>query len=83
MAKLTFRDIKRNDKITRDMMVKIFGGSHVFNLYGACGSKKFASIIENNENQGLIAFQGGDHRAPVVVGNLWSGQDTPPDRSDT
>lgn len=41
------------------------------------GAKKGAFLIPDVGDEVLVAFVGGDSRAPVVVGALWNGAQTP------
>lgn len=46
------------------------------------GNNRGAWFIPDVDDEVLIAFGGGDPRHPYVVGSLWNGRDTPPEKMD-
>lgn len=46
------------------------------------GNDRGSWFIPDVNDEVLVAFAAGDPRHPFVVGSLWNGQDTPPERMD-
>lgn len=46
------------------------------------GNNRGSWFIPDPDDEVLIAFEGGDTRRPYVVGMLWNGSDSPPERMD-
>jgi uncharacterized protein involved in type VI secretion and phage assembly len=46
------------------------------------GSSRGALLIPDVGDEVLVCFVAGDPRMPIVVGGLWSGSQTPPERFD-
>jgi len=46
------------------------------------GNNRGSWFIPDVDDEVLVAFEGGDPRRPFVVGMLWNGTDTPPERMD-
>lgn len=46
------------------------------------GNNRGTWFIPEPEDEVLVAFEGGDPRAPIVVGALWNGVDSPPEQMD-
>lgn len=47
------------------------------------GNNRGSWFIPDADDEVLVAFEGGDPRRPFVVGMLWNGRDTPPERMDS
>lgn len=47
------------------------------------GNNRGSWFIPDPEDEVLVAFEGGDTRRPYVVGMLWNGSDSPPERMDS
>lgn len=46
------------------------------------GNNRGSWFIPDADDEVLVAFEGGDTRRPYVVGMLWNGDDSPPERMD-
>jgi uncharacterized protein involved in type VI secretion and phage assembly len=46
------------------------------------GAERGSWFIPDVDDEVLVAFEAGDPRRPYVVGALWNGRDTPPERMD-
>ena len=46
------------------------------------GNNRGSWFIPDQNDEVLIAFEGGDPRRPYVLGGLWNGKDKPPERMD-
>ncbi len=46
------------------------------------GNNRGTWFIPDENDEVLVAFEGGDPRRPYVVGALWNGSDKPPDSMD-
>jgi uncharacterized protein involved in type VI secretion and phage assembly len=46
------------------------------------GKNRGSWFVPDVDDEVLLVFLGGDPRHPVVVGGLWNGRDTPPERMD-
>ena len=44
------------------------------------GNNRGTWFIPDVNDEVLVAFEGGDPRRPYVIGGLWNGYDSPPDR---
>ncbi|MEX1020442.1 MAG: phage baseplate assembly protein V [Litorilinea sp.] len=47
------------------------------------GANRGTWFIPEPDDEVLVAFEAGDPRAPVVIGALWNGVDTPPEQMDS
>lgn len=47
------------------------------------GKNRGSWFVPDVDDEVLVAFEGGDTRRPYVVGMLWNGVDTPPERMDS
>ena len=43
------------------------------------GSNRGTWFVPDEQDEVLVAFEGGDPRRPYVVGGLWNGSDSPPE----
>ena len=50
---------------------------------GAAGSQRGLWLIPQVGDEVLVGFEGGDVRAPYVLGSLWNGSDRPPATAPT
>jgi len=46
------------------------------------GNNRGSWFVPDVDDEVLVAFEGGDTRRPYVVGMLWNGSDSPPERMD-
>ena len=44
------------------------------------GRNRGAFLLPNVGDEVLVSFVNGDTRLPIVIGSLWNGRDTPPER---
>lgn len=63
------------------------GGSAAYEAWARlatmmAGSNRGSWFIPDVDDEVLVAFEAGDPRRPYVVGALWNGRDTPPERMD-
>jgi uncharacterized protein involved in type VI secretion and phage assembly len=47
------------------------------------GSNRGTWFIPDQDDEVLVAFEGGDPRRPFVLGMLWNGADSPPESADS
>jgi uncharacterized protein involved in type VI secretion and phage assembly len=47
------------------------------------GDNRGTWLIPDTDDEVLVAFEGGDPRAPYVLGGLWNGVDAPPESMDS
>ena len=71
MARITIRDIPKNQEISKNELKRIRGGTDS------------SSWVPENDDEVLVAFMFGDLRRPFVIGSLWNGKDVPPVSSDS
>ena len=43
------------------------------------GAKRGTWFVPDAEDEVVVAFEGGDPSAPIVIGSLWNGTDDPPE----
>jgi len=46
------------------------------------GNNRGSWFVPDNNDEVLVAFEGGDTRRPYVIGGLWNGSDKPPESMD-
>jgi len=47
------------------------------------GNNRGTWFVPDKDDEVLVAFEGGDPRAPYVLGGLWNGRDKPPESMDS
>src|SRR5690349_5349415 len=47
------------------------------------GKDRGTWFIPDVDDEVLVSFEGGNPRRPYVVGGLWNGKDTPPEKMDS
>lgn len=46
------------------------------------GANRGSWFVPDTDDEVLVGFEGGDPRRPYVLGGLWNGSDSPPERMD-
>ena len=82
MSRIKIYDIEKSKKLSRHDLKKFIGGSYFTSAIFYADCPVLPLNMGSDENQASVAFVHGDLRRPVLVGDMWSSETPPPDKSE-